>query len=72
MAIRDILLLGNPLLKQPCEPVQPSELPTAIAVGQDLHNTMMSFRAKHRWGRAIAAEMIELHGIELRSLPAPP
>ena len=58
MAVRDILLLGNPLLNQPSQPVQASDLTAATAVGQDLHDTMMSFRAKHGWGRGIAAPQI--------------
>jgi peptide deformylase len=58
MAVRDILLLGNPLLTQPCEPVHQPDLSTAMAVGQDLHDTLMSFRAEHGWGRAIAAPQI--------------
>jgi peptide deformylase len=58
MAVRDILLLGNPLLNQPSAPVQRSELFAATAVGQDLHDTLMSFRAEHGWGRAIAAPQI--------------
>jgi len=58
MAVRDILLLGNPLLTQPSAPVQKSELSAATAVGQDLHDTLMSFRAEHGWGRAIATPQI--------------
>jgi peptide deformylase len=58
MAVRNILLLGNPLLNQPSEPVRESELSTATAIGDDLHDTIMSFRAQHGWGRAIAAPQI--------------
>jgi peptide deformylase len=58
MAVRNILLLGNPYLNQPCEPVRESELSAVKAVGQDLHDTLMDFRAKHGWGRAIAAPQI--------------
>src|SRR5258708_2558923 len=58
MAIREILLLGNPLLHQRCETVQESELSAALAVGHDLRDTMNSFRIKHGWGRAIAAPQI--------------
>ncbi len=58
MPVRDILLLGNPLLHNKCDPVQREALSTAIAVGQDLHDTMMDFRAWHGWGRAIAAPQI--------------
>ncbi len=58
MAIRDILMLGNPLLNRRCEPVLQSELAAAIMVGHDLHDTLMQFRATHDWGRAIAAPQI--------------
>jgi peptide deformylase len=56
--IRPILLLGNPLLLQRCEPVTQAELPEARQVIQDLHDTMMDFRTRHGWGRAIAAPQI--------------
>ena len=58
MAVRNILLLGNPLLTQPSEPVQRPDLSAAMAVGQDLRDTLLDFRAKHGWGRAIAAPQI--------------
>jgi peptide deformylase len=58
MAVRNILLLGNPLLNQPSEPVEKADLSAAKAVGQDLHDTIMDFRARHGWGRAIAAPQI--------------
>lgn len=58
MPVRDILLLGNPLLLEECPPVKQSELELAIDTGRDLHDTMMAFRAKHGWGRAIAAPQI--------------
>jgi peptide deformylase len=58
MAIREILLLGNPLLSQPCGPVQQPGLSAATAVGNDLRDTLMDFRAEHGWGRAIAAPQI--------------
>lgn len=58
MAERTILLLGNPLLNQPCAPVKQDELSAAKSAGQDLHDTLMSFRARHGWGRAIAAPQI--------------
>lgn len=58
MAAQNILLLGNPVLNQPSEQVQQAELSSARAVGIDLHDTLMSFRARHGWGRAIAAPQI--------------
>ncbi len=58
MAVRDILLLGNPLLNQRSKSVKKAELNVVNAVGQDLHDTLMDFRARHGWGRAIAAPQI--------------
>jgi peptide deformylase len=58
MATREILLLGNPLLYRQSEPVQKSELTGALDIGKDLHDTMMDFRIRRGWGRAIAAPQI--------------
>jgi peptide deformylase len=58
MAAQTILLLGNPLLNQRAEPVKKDELSTVAAVARDLHDTLMNFRNRHRWGRAIAAPQI--------------
>jgi peptide deformylase len=58
MAVKEILLLGNPLLYQVCAPVEAHELGFTRQVQQDLHDTMMAFRARHGWGRAIAAPQI--------------
>ncbi len=52
------MLLGNPLLNQPSEPVNKDELAAVRAVGRDLHDPLMDFRARHGWGRAIAAPQI--------------
>jgi len=58
MAIREILLLGNPGLLEKCEPIQSDEIEFAKSVGQDLRDTIQVFRVKHGWGRAIAAPQI--------------
>lgn len=58
MPVRDILLLGNPLLHRQCDPVKETELIQAHAAGRDLHDTLMNFQARHGWGRAIAAPQI--------------
>ena len=60
MAIRDILLLGNPQLYRQSEAVRKSELSTVLGIGADLHDTMMDFRRRHGWGRAIAAPQISV------------
>lgn len=58
MAVRDILLLGNPLLCVPCEPVQDQELPALRSVADDLHDTLLDFRSRNGVGRGIAAPQI--------------
>jgi len=58
MAIRDILLLGNPKLVEVCQPVQYDEIELIKQVVQDLHDTMMDFRVTYNAGRAIAAPQI--------------
>jgi peptide deformylase len=58
MAIREILLLGNPGLRTKCEPILSDEIEFTKSVGQDLRDTMQAFRAEHGWGRAIAAPQI--------------
>ena len=58
MAIREILLLGNPKLYEVCEPVLEDELQGLEPVVQDLHDTMMDFKDRYGLGRAIAAPQI--------------
>ena len=61
MAIRKILLLGDPQLYEVAAPVLPRELDKMQAVVEDLHDTMMEFRRIHGIGRAIAAPQIGVH-----------
>jgi peptide deformylase len=56
--LKDLLLLGNPLLYQVCEPVLESELPLVSVWVADLHNVMQEIRAKYNFGRAIAAPQL--------------
>ena len=58
MAVREILLLGNPKLFEICEPVQEAQLGQIEPIIQDLHDTLMAFRKKYSAGRAIAAPQI--------------
>ncbi|MEX2346755.1 MAG: peptide deformylase [Balneolaceae bacterium] len=58
MAIREILLLGNPKLVEQSVPVSKSELNDLKPVVGDLHDTMMDFRRCYNAGRAIAAPQI--------------
>ncbi len=60
MAVREILLLGNPKLYEVATEVHPDELPGLAAAIEDLHDTMMDFRARHGFGRAIAAPQIDV------------
>ncbi len=58
MAVREILLLGNPKLFEICEPVQETQLGQIKPIIQDLYDTLMAFREKYNAGRAIAAPQI--------------
>jgi peptide deformylase len=54
----DLLLLGNPLLYEKCDPVFFEELSLVEGWVQDLHNVMEEIRAKYNFGRAIAAPQL--------------
>jgi peptide deformylase len=56
--LQDLLLLGDPRLYQPCEPVLKSELPLVRAWVADMDNVMQEIRAKYNFGRAIAAPQL--------------
>ncbi len=58
MALREILLLGNPRLYTVCDPVLPEESASLAPVIQDLHDTLIDFRRRYGAGRAIAAPQI--------------
>ena len=58
MAIRKIFQLGNPKLYEISEPIKKSEVPELENVIQDLHDTLVDFRAKYDAGRAIASPQI--------------
>lgn len=58
MAVREILLLGNPLLLQSCDEVRRDEIESLGPVIQDLHDTLLDFRRRYGAGRAIAAPQI--------------
>ena len=63
--IKEILLLGNNQLYEKSNPVILEELDKLSPVIDDLHDTLMNFRAKYHAGRAIAAPQI---GIQKRIL----
>ncbi|HPQ45415.1 MAG TPA: peptide deformylase [Syntrophales bacterium] len=58
MAIREILLLGNPRLYEKSAPVLEEEMEAIQSVVTDLHDTLMNFRRRYGVGRAIAAPQI--------------
>ncbi len=58
MAVRAILLLGNPKLFEMCQPVQEGQIEQIKPIIRDLHDTLMAFREKYNAGRAIAAPQI--------------
>lgn len=71
MAVRDILLLGNPLLWQPCAPVTPAT-PEVNETLHELAATLADFREKRGFGRAIAAPQIgKLHRVIFMNVGEP-
>jgi len=61
MAVRDILLLGNPALYEVCRPVKKEEVEGLTSVVTDLHDTLLDFRERRGAGRAVAAPQIGAH-----------
>jgi peptide deformylase len=58
MAARDILLLGNPILRQQCTPVKANIPEEARSTIEDLRDTLAAFRSRRGFGRGIAAPQI--------------
>jgi len=58
MAVRNILLLGNPLLLTQSQPVTESEWQQLDSLEADLRDTARAFNQQHGWGRAISAVQI--------------
>lgn len=58
MAVREILLLGNENLYKISQEIAQDERDKAKQIVEDLHDTMMDFRKKYGFGRAIAAPQI--------------
>ena len=61
MAIREILLLGNPELIRTSTPVREDETEAVRPIIRDLFDTMAGFQEENGWGRAIAAPQIGEH-----------
>jgi peptide deformylase len=53
-----ILKLGNPKLYEVSEPINKKELGALKPVIDDLHHTLMEFKAKYHAGRAISAPQL--------------
>jgi len=60
MAVKDILLLGNPLLYEKSEPVGSEEKVDLLPQVYLMFDTIMDFRKKYGFGLAIAAPQIGL------------
>ncbi|MBI1803040.1 MAG: peptide deformylase [Ignavibacteriae bacterium] len=58
MAVREILLLGNPTLRAKCEKVRSFSDGTVKALIQDLTDTLVDFRTRNGFGRGIASPQI--------------
>jgi peptide deformylase len=58
MAIRPILLLGNPVLRANCVPVKRAALQSTSGIIEDLRDTLIDFRRRNGFGRGIAAPQI--------------
>jgi peptide deformylase len=58
MAVRRIRQLGDPVLRQRCEPVQDPGSPAARLLADDLRDTLRAARKRHKMGRALAAPQI--------------
>jgi peptide deformylase len=60
MAVKDILLLGNPVLYEISTPVNKNELDQLLPKIDLMFETVLDFRKKYGAGRAIAAPQIGL------------
>ena len=58
MAVKEVLLLGNPQLYQVSTAVHGEELDDVRKIVADLHDTLLDFRHRYGAGRAIAAPQI--------------
>jgi peptide deformylase len=58
MAVREIVLLGNPLLRTAASPVGDPASPEIARLIDDLRDTLADCRARTTYGRAIAAPQV--------------
>lgn len=70
MPQREILQLGDPLLREICEPVADPGAESVASLAQDLSDTVAHWRRETGYGRAIAAPQIgDLRRVILLRLP---
>lgn len=58
MAVKEVLLLGNPKLYEVSKTIEQNEVESLKPVIEDLHDTLLDFRSRYNAGRAIAAPQI--------------
>ena len=58
MAIRPIIELGNPILRQPSRPVKQDELQQVYGLTLDMYDTLLDFRNQMGYGRGIVASQV--------------
>lgn len=58
MPAKDILLLGNPMLRERCSPVKNTQTDDVRSTIADLRDTLADFRSRRGFGRGIAAPQI--------------
>ncbi|MGB2869540.1 MAG: peptide deformylase [Bacteroidota bacterium] len=58
MAVQEILLLGNPVLRKRCTPVRHFSSPDTTSTVTNLRDTLLDFRSRKGFGRGIAAPQI--------------
>lgn len=61
MAVKEIIQLGRPDLYVPSDEIREDEMSEIRPVIADMHDTVMDFRLKYGFGRAMAAPQIGLH-----------
>ena len=58
MSVQSLLILGNPVLRQKCRKVESFDGEGLRHLVDDLRDTLQDFRARHGFGRGIAAPQI--------------
>jgi peptide deformylase len=58
MAMKPILQLGNPVLRETCTPIRHFDADHVGSLAQDLRDTLEEFRHRNGFGRGIAAPQI--------------